>query len=121
MEIVTPIRVERTIQLSESWLPSTHICPGCGRDTMWFPMEAMDGTHVCITCGSVCSIKSVAASESYEEVIARIREATGWGKAQGVAPAAASAEASEPEPPPPRTPKRVARQPSAAGSARKRK
>ena len=40
-------------------------------------METTD-RHVCIACGSAYSIKSLAATDDYKTVAARIRQVTGW-------------------------------------------
>lgn len=82
-----PISVERTVYVSESWLASPHLCPGCGRESLWFPVEAAD-THVCIACGGVYSIRGLAATDDHKTVVARIRHVTGWAEAQetGVPP-----------------------------------
>ena len=75
-----PISIERTVYLSESWLASPHLCPGCGREALWFPAEAAD-THVCIACGGAYSIRGLAATDDHKTVVARIRGVTGWADA----------------------------------------
>lgn len=75
-----PVSVERTVYVSESWLPSPHRCPGCGREALWSPAEAAD-THVCISCGGAYSIRGLAATYDHKIVVARIRQVTGWPEA----------------------------------------
>lgn len=75
-----PVSVERMVYVSESWLPSAHLCPGCGREALWFPAEAAD-THVCIACGGAYSIRGLAATHDHETIVARIRQVTGWPEA----------------------------------------
>jgi hypothetical protein len=75
-----PVWVERTVYVSESWLPSPFRCPGCGREALWFPAEMTD-THVCVACGGVYSIRGLAPTEDHKTVAARIRQVTGWAGA----------------------------------------
>ena len=74
-----PINIERTVYVSESWLPSPHLCPGCGREALWFPVEVAD-THVCITCGRAYFIRGLSATDDHKTVVARIRQVTGWAE-----------------------------------------
>lgn len=82
---VTPVTVERTVYVAESWMPSSSLCPGCGQKAMWFPVEATD-THICVACGGVYSFRSVAATDDHRTVIARIRQAVGWADGRAATP-----------------------------------